>query len=957
MYTKILIMMDDVNYPGGAHSATFKIANFLVKTGKSVTIYTSAKSISRTVTEALDSKIKIVFSEKIDFSKYDCVVVPFENSMYRAQVAELKNIYKIQWVHIEYDVWSKGRDLNDKNEYKLYSAFDEIVFVAEHNRQSFLKHFPVLENKCRVVYNFLDAEGLAQKACEPFDYEIMQKKDPEEINVVLCGRLEVQKAYPRLIDAIKILNEDEKTAKINWFVLGQGYEYPMLMEKVQKHDIKNIHFLGHRSNPFPFVRQADLFAVLSEYEGLALVVSESLSVGTPVVSTRAGGVAEILNDNYGWIIDNSFFSIIDFFKNIVDKKSEIDEKRKNLSHYEYDNKSIEKSLTDLFGDSKKNKATQIVKKEKAANVKANKEIDISIIVPVYNMELYLEECLNSLVNQTKKEIEIIVVDDGSTDKSREIIDRFVYNYPEKVRAFTIPNGGLGEARNFGISKAKGRFLGFIDSDDAVKVEMFDWMYKEAIAKNADCVLCDYIATWESGKAEYVPSLPMQSYDRFDIIKYSAKYGVVNACTKLIAAELFDYIKFPKGFYEDLATIPIILSYAKNIAYLREGMYYYRQRSGSITSIKSNDKRLFDCYAAWDRILKYANPIYRNEIAFAVYWSVNFFCTNFLDEFTAYSTKYYLEHKNVFENNKYIETAIKNKEFLNFNEIPKIPKILHYCWFGKGPKSELINYCIKSWKKYAPDFEIVEWNEENCDLDENQYVREAYDRREYAFVSDYFRLKALLQMGGVYLDTDMELMKPIENFLYASAFFAFETPIFVHAGIIGTVPNNPIIKKIIDTYESEAFSSSGKGKAWPIPRRITEVLEKTTNLVKNGKSQTIDGFIKVYSANVMTMNFHDGNCVANHHYEGSWMSNEKGSTKNFGYDVMKHYFTWDLLTNNTPVNVPTAPIIQDNSQNSELMAQLQYYRSECERYENAGFWKITKPFRAILDFFKRIFKRK
>ena len=213
------------------------------------------------------------------------------------------------------------------------------------------------------------------------------------------------------------------------------------------------------------------------------------------------------------------------------------------------------------------------------------------------------------------------------------------------------------------------------------------------------------------------------------------------------------------------------------------------------------------------------------------------------------------------------------------------------------------------------------------------------------------------MGGVYLDTDMELMKPIENFLYASAFFAFETPIFVHAGIIGAVPNNPIIKKIIDTYESESFSSSGKGKAWPIPRRITEVLEKNTNIVKNGKSQTIDGFIKIYSANVMTMNFHDGNCVANHHYDGSWMSNEKGTSKNFGYDVMKHYFTWDLLSSNAQVNIPNPVSNSNNVQNSDLMAQLQYYRSECERYENAGFWKITKPFRAILDFFKRIFKKK
>ena len=100
----------------------------------------------------------------------------------------------------------------------------------------------------------------------------------------------------------------------------------------------------------------------------------------------------------------------------------------------------------------------------------------------------------------------------------------------------------------------------------------------------------------------------------------------------------------------------------------------------------------------------------------------------------------------------------------------IPKKIHYCWFGRGQKSELILRCIESWKKYCPDYEIIEWNEDNLDISSCDYAREAYEEKKWAFVSDYARLCALKEYGGIYLDTDMQLLKQSMNFWITKVFF-------------------------------------------------------------------------------------------------------------------------------------------------------------------------------------------
>ncbi len=113
----------------------------------------------------------------------------------------------------------------------------------------------------------------------------------------------------------------------------------------------------------------------------------------------------------------------------------------------------------------------------------------------------------------------------------------------------------------------------------------------------------------------------------------------------------------------------------------------------------------------------------------------------------------------------------------------IPKTIHYCWFGDNPKSELIKKCIESWKEFAPDFDIVEWNETNFDISKYKYAKQAYEKKNYAFVSDVARFDVLNTYGGIYLDTDVELIKPIERLLNNNLFMGYDQKGLIATGLI------------------------------------------------------------------------------------------------------------------------------------------------------------------------------
>lgn len=140
----------------------------------------------------------------------------------------------------------------------------------------------------------------------------------------------------------------------------------------------------------------------------------------------------------------------------------------------------------------------------------------------------------------------------------------------------------------------------------------------------------------------------------------------------------------------------------------------------------------------------------------------------------------------------------------------IPKIIHYCWFGNNPKSTFLQDCIDSWKAHCPDYKIIEWNEGNFDVTKIAYTREAYFAKKYAFVSDYCRLYALNEMGGIYVDVDVRLLKTFNPFLACRSFLGKESPFMISTAVIGAEKGSRWIVDFMDTYNNRHFiSRTGK----------------------------------------------------------------------------------------------------------------------------------------------------
>jgi len=177
----------------------------------------------------------------------------------------------------------------------------------------------------------------------------------------------------------------------------------------------------------------------------------------------------------------------------------------------------------------------------------------------------------------------------------------------------------------------------------------------------------------------------------------------------------------------------------------------------------------------------------------------------------------------------------------------IPKVIHYCWFGGKKKSRLIEDCIKSWRVHLSDYNIIEWNEQNSDLT-NAFVQEAYKLKKWAFVSDYIRLKILYENGGIYLDTDMMVVKSFDSLLFSQCFFGAEDSEFISCGIIGTLSKNSFIKQCLLKYESINFQHEIDWKNISIPKIITEKFrENNTFFLQFDKMIQIDQ-ITIYPIN-------------------------------------------------------------------------------------------------------------
>ncbi len=211
---------------------------------------------------------------------------------------------------------------------------------------------------------------------------------------------------------------------------------------------------------------------------------------------------------------------------------------------------------------------------------------------------------------------------------------------------------------------------------------------------------------------------------------------------------------------------------------------------------------------------------------------------------------------------------------------KIPKVIHYCWFGGNPIPESVEKCISSWKKYCPDYKIIEWNESNYYTD-NVYAKEAFNHKKWAFYSDYARLDIVYQNGGIYLDTDVELMKSLDEVLNDGCFLGVESTGLIATGLgFGAVKKDKNIKAMLDEYEGLHFANEdGTFDTLPCPMRNTRPFIQYGFKKNSREIQILNGAV-IYPAEFFCPLDYETNIlkitsktVSIHQYHASWLSEE------------------------------------------------------------------------------------
>lgn len=297
------------------------------------------------------------------------------------------------------------------------------------------------------------------------------------------------------------------------------------------------------------------------------------------------------------------------------------------------------------------------------------EIQLSIIIPVYNVEKYIRKCLDSLLDQGLSNYEVIIINDGSTDNCESIIKEYVDKYPNLFSSYKKENGGLSSARNYGVKYAKGEYICFLDSDDYVENQHYKKMFDLAKRDNADLVVSDFVYDWENNQDKILYKKGIEKVNDDD--KKCIFLSPLFSWNKLYRRELFIKLgcKYPEGlWYED---IPVTLMFTVNtnkISYLPEIGFHYLQRQTSIMGTR-NSSKLTDIFKVFDIVF---DSFSKNGLLNEYYDELEYL---FVEHFLMYGAERFLKADN------YKELMKKAFEYVNSN-FPNYKKNKYLYTLGK-----------------------------------------------------------------------------------------------------------------------------------------------------------------------------------------------------------------------------------------------------------------------------------
>lgn len=272
----------------------------------------------------------------------------------------------------------------------------------------------------------------------------------------------------------------------------------------------------------------------------------------------------------------------------------------------------------------------------------------------------------------------------------------------------------------------------------------------------------------------------------------------------------------------------------------------------------------------------------------------------------------------------------------YKESYMIPKIIHYIWFGGNPLPEDARRCIASWRKYCPDYEIREWNESNFNIEVCDYVKEAYAAKKWAFVSDYARLSVLLEYGGIYMDTDVEVIKPLDKFLELRAFSGFENEKDVPTGIMACERGHQFFLGLLKEYHNIHFTDCYGN--YDLTTNVTRITNECVRhgLVRNNKTQTVADLTLFSKDFFCPLNSQTGilektdNTHTIHWFSGSWKTAKEKAIHQKAKDIYTKYpgFFGKFLSRSYEVSLKIVYTLKDDGARALIIRIKRYLNKNC-----------------------------
>ena len=386
------------------------------------------------------------------------VVVGYEESVATVFASKF-NTYRIAWMHCDYNLYRTYS--NNRDEHSLYSLFDRIVCVSEATRRAFSDNFPECTDRLGVLYNSIDTGHIVRMASVAIGDGAFKT---DCFTILSVGRMVEVKQYHLIPSFAARMLTLVPSLRFRWYIIGDGDEH--YIEDIRS-EIKRLQvaeyvvLLGARDNPYPYIAHSDLVVCTSRSESFSYTLVEAMTLHVPVVSIECPSTKEVVPSDKGIITDAN--ALLRHLVSLVEDTDGIYTRLKhNIQSYAYDNNRVIRSVRELLLNENSD--------DSASSFNCAGGELVSIVVPVYNVVGYLPRCMETLLAQTYNNLEIILVDDGSTDGSGEMCDAFAAQ-DHRCRVIHQTNSGLWAARNAGKRAATGRYLSFVDSDDYVHREM------------------------------------------------------------------------------------------------------------------------------------------------------------------------------------------------------------------------------------------------------------------------------------------------------------------------------------------------------------------------------------------------------------------------------------------------------------------------------------------------------